>query len=200
MDRDVAAALRRRVARAPGGTCAKRCLGSFRFEVSRAVLPRRSPGPRIPECGTDDERCATGRAARKNAQGSRMARVRVDDGRRPRDADVDRITYESLGDARPCAKALASMPTPRARSIRPEARPAMAGAWVRFVMNPMRTTSAWRARHAVESEAPQAPARSSRRESTAQASLALRNVCNPHSVLPLPAHRPDRSSSPSATA
>src|SRR5579863_6845822 len=53
----------------------------------------------------NDERCATGRAAGKNAQGARMARVRVDDGRRPRDANVDRITYESLGDARPRSKA-----------------------------------------------------------------------------------------------
>ena len=106
----------------------------------------------------------------------------------------------------PARKLRASTATPTAFSSRPDAIPAMTGACVRLVMKPRRSTSFVRAWHPASSAAAPAPTRSSRRENkrliprlSFQASLALRDVWIPHSVLAVPAHRPARSSSPSGT-
>src|SRR5580692_1564064 len=75
----------------------------------------------------------------------------------------------------PARKLRDSTRTPTARSMRPEVTPRIAGACVRFVMKPMRTTSPRRPRQLADSAAAHAPPSRSRREITIVRAAAPRS-------------------------
>ena len=145
--------------------------------VVARVLPRRSSQPAMRDAApTTNEAPPEQHPATSRSVPAPWRALRVHDGATAPQSPTSIASPDERLDAR-AARRGSSAPrraTPSARSIRPEASPAITGAWVRFVMNPRRSTSpSRRSGTPPSSAAAPAPARSSRRE-TRRPSRALR--------------------------